>query len=1362
VPGTAALEATHLLSNGRYSVTLRANGAGWSRWGPTALTRWRDDALRDDHGSFFYLRRLPAGEAAPVRLVSLTQHPAPDPAARYQSTFHADRLCFDASWPDLVAHITVWVSPEDDIEFREVELRNLGEETLEFELMSAFEVALAEPQADEAHPAFSSLFVRAVWQPLHQALVFERKPRLPTEPSVRLAHFLTGSDPQVVKVSGQTDRQRWRGRNQATSAPLAAFAPLPAASTDPTAHDDGSQDIALDTGLDPVCALSVQLRIAPGAKAVLTFATAASDHGPTVHAMIDKYRQHSHVQRASLMSATLTRIRLDTLRLSAENFAAIQTLTTALVLSLTRPQAGPARAEEAMAEVCDRRLLWRLGISGDRPIVLVSASVMQHLGLLRALAQALRLWSWGGIACDLVVVNAELASYDMAFSREIAALRERHEADRGLPPGVPNSVDFHVVRAADLGPDDLNTLQTLARIWLQADGRPLLQHLREWAALHEQDFEARHDMSSAAVAVAKAASGMVPAPSGEFSQALGEFRFEAGARLRPVRPWANVLANPGFGALLTEAGGGYSWAVNSRLNQLTAWSNDPVADPPAEWFLLQDLHTRQAWSVAPSAWGDDRVVYSVTHGQGYSVIEHRRGDLEVSASWCVDAQTSVKQVRLRLVHRGGTGTLRLRVVALVEWMMGASRVDRNTVHTAAFHQRLPTGASPGGDAEAGRAPRLTALLCTQQERSAGFGNGTAFLAIAGAADPREDWTCDRREFFDARGRLVLPDHFGQRSGCGLDPCAALSAPVELRPGDVVERVFLLGYADHPDTARQLATLAAVTAAAQRLDEVRKGWDLLLGATTVKTPDLLFDAMVNRWLLYQTVACRLWAKGGFYQAGGATGFRDQLQDAMALAWADPARLRQQIVLSASRQFVEGDVQHWWHAPSGAGVRTHISDDLLWLPHACVHYLRATGDATLLDQDVPFLEGPAIPEHAEDSYHTPRVSEQAASVYEHGARALDRSLQVGAHGLPLMGGGDWNDGMNRVGHEGRGESVWLGWFLCRLVADFAPLARARGDEARAERWELAAQGWRAALNSTAWDGQWFKRAFFDDGQPLGSQANAEGSIDLIAQAWSVLSGAAEPDLARRAMAAAQAHLVDPDAGLIRLLDPPFEHACPSAGYIQAYPPGVRENGGQYTHAGVWALMAQALMARRADAGEEEGSAKAGGDRVYRYFTYLSPAHRARHPTRGPMYGLEPYVVAGDVYSQPPWVGRGGWSWYTGAAGWLHRAAVESMFGLQLGAQTLSFTPCLPTHWPQAELTLRREGRCMRFILVRATAQVALDVTAPLDAQLLRVGQPLAWPDCGAESCFVIPLLDEPTPSLQDAVAPPKHNAPIHRCP
>nr|WP_304745874.1 glucoamylase family protein [Rhodoferax sp.] len=1320
-PGGAALEPTHVLSNGRYSVSLRANGAGWSRWGQTGISRWRDDALRDAHGSFFYLRQDPQ-----QRPVSITHHPAPDPAADYQCTYHADRVCFDATWPEWQTHTTVWVSPEDDIEFRQVELRNLSDRTLDIELISAFEVTLSDPRADEAHPAFTNLFVRAEWLGTHQALLFERKPRLATERGLQAAHFLAETDPQVVGVRLSTDRQRWRGRNHDASQPLASFDALPEASSDAST--------TLDTGLDPVCVLAVQLRIAPNSKAQLTFATAASDSGGTLLAVIDKYRQRSHVQRASLMSATLTGIRLRALRISGENFAAAQTLTTALMLSLTRPRAREARLEGDVAEVCDRRLLWRFGISGDRPIILVSADVMQGLGLLRSLAQALSLWSWGGVACDLVVVNAEPTSYLMALQREIAALRDRHLADSGAQAGAATT-GFHLLRADEISGEELSTLRAHARVRLHADGRPLVLHVQEWIKLHEQAFEQRHARSTSAVAVAAGATAVVAAPVGEFAEPSGEFRFEVRADLRPVRPWINVLANPAFGAQLTEAGGGYTWAVNSRLNQLTAWSNDPVVDPPSEWFLLQDSQTMEVWSVTPSACGGDSVSYRVSHGQGYSVISHRRGAVEVTASWCVDAQNSVKQIQLRFFNHGHR-TLHLRVIGIAEWMMGANRVDRSTVRTALYRQRLSSVAgSAAADPDSLQGQKLTALLCTQRERSAGFGDGTAFFALADAADEDDDWTCDRRECFDARGRLVLPDHFGQSSGDGLDPCAALSTRIALPAGGAEERVFLLGYAESASAARQLAVLAAATPARRRMEEVRSTWDRLLGATVVKTPDPLFDVMVNRWLLYQAVSCRLWAKSGFYQAGGATGFRDQLQDAMALAWAAPDMLRQQIVLCASRQFVEGDVQHWWHAPLGAGVRTHFSDDLLWLAHACVHYLRVTGDIGLLDQHVPFIEGAAIPEGAEDAYYTPGVSPLEASVYEHGARAIDRSLRVGVHGLPLMGSGDWNDGMNRVGIEGRGESVWLGWFLCQLVADFAPLARERGDDARALRWENAAQGWKAALNGPAWDGQWFKRAFFDDGQPLGSQANPEGRIDLIAQAWAVLSKAAPPALQRMALAAVESHLVDHEAGLIRLLDPPLVHAIPSAGYIQAYPPGVRENGGQYSHAGVWALMAFADFAKNLPYSRDRT------DAAYRYFTYLSPAHRARHPTHGAVYGIEPYVMAGDVYTQSPYVGRGGWSWYTGAAAWLHRAAIESIFGLRQGPQELCFTPCMPSHWHEAELTLVRDGRTMRFILVRATPQAALAGTAQWGAALLRPGRSLHWPGLAPDTCFVIPLLDEP---------------------
>ncbi len=1320
LPGETALAPTHLLANGRYSVALRANGAGWSRWGQFGISRSRDDALRDAHGSFFYLRwdRQP-------QAVSLTQHPAPDPAAHYQSTYHADRVCFDATWSEIEAHTTVWVSPEDDIEFRQVVLHNLSDRALGLELMSAFEITLADPRSDEAHPAFSNLFLRSSWRPAQQALMFERKPRLPTEQGLHAAHFLAETDPVITSLRVQTDRLGWLGRNRDASQPLASFPPPE------TARDGAAAALALDTGLDPICALAVQLQLAPHGKIRLTFCTAASDNPLTLDAVIDKYRQRGPVERASLMSATLSGIRLRELNVSAESFAAIQTLTTAIVLNVTRSRASDGRGTPARADACDRRLLWRFGISGDRPVMLVSASAPQGMGLLRTMAQALRMWAWAGVACDLVVINAEPASYLMALQRDVAALREQFIANNVGQPLAANT-SFHLLRADEISADELGTLRALARVHFNADGRPLSHHMREWSEQHEDALEERQATSIAPLRIAQGAGAEPRVPQGKFMPEGGEFRFEVSVFQRPSRPWINVLANPGFGTHVSEAGGGYTWALNSRLNQLTPWTNDAIADPPGEWFLLQDLKTRELWSVTPSAWGDASATYRVAHGQGYSAMSHRRGDLEVRAAWCVDAHSAVKQVRLRLINRGQR-TQRLRAIGVAEWVMGTGRGDRATTDTASFTQRLH--ALPQADGVDAAPRKVTALTCTQRDRSAGFGEGTAFFAVTTGADEVPDWTCDRRECFDARGRLAVPDHFGQRSGTGLDPCAAVATVITLAAGDSAECVFLLGFGVNPTEARQLAIKAAAARAMQRLEQARATWDTLLGAATVHTPDPLFDAMVNRWLLYQTVSCRLWAKAGFYQAGGAFGFRDQLQDAMALAWAAPDMLRRQIVLNASRQFADGDVQHWWHAPTGAGVRTHFSDDLLWLPHACAHYLQCTGDTTLLDEDVPFIEGAPIPAGAEDAYYTPTVTDTTATVYEHGARAIDRSLKVGAHGLPLMGTGDWNDGMNRVGFEGRGESVWLAWLLCQLVDDYAPIARSRGETTRAQRWEAAARGWRSALHSDAWDGQWYKRAFFDDGTPLGSHTNAECRIDLIAQAWSVISNAASPAFQRMALDAVDKHLVDPQAGLIKLLTPPLQQAQPSAGYIQAYPSGVRENGGQYSHAGVWAVIAQA----------KSGNA----DAAYRYFTYLSPAHRAAHPEWRRAYAIEPYVMAGDVYGEPPYLGRGGWSWYTGSAAWMHRAALEHLFGMRQRGPEIGFTPCLPSHWDHAELTLRRDGRELRVIFCRSGAIAALEAAARANATELRSGQSLRWDELAAQSCCLVRL---PTAGPSIATAPP----------
>ncbi len=1298
-PGTLAVEPTHLLSNGRYSVSLRANGAGSSQLREYGINRTRDDALRDAYGNFMYVRH----DVNTDTLWSLTQHPAPDRNAHYSCTFHADRVGYCARWSHVQIQTTVWVSPEDDIEFRQLEILNLSDAPLEIELVSVMEMAITRARSDESHPAFSNMFVSAAWQAEHLALVFERKPRTDHEQDLLATHFVAQSDAALKSVRVCTDRLLWAGRNQAADKPVMRTGAF-------------SAEPLCNTGLDPVAAIAVQLYLPAQGKSRLTFATAAATQSQALQASLDKHRQSSHIERSSLMSATLAGIRLRNMRITPENFAAIQTLSTAMLLQLSRVH--PTRHSTAL----DRRLLWPLSISGDRPILLITAGVIQGMGLLRSLGQCMRAWAWGQVAVDAVIVNSEPNSYLMQLQGEITAMLEKVNRDCATEI---NTTRLHLFRAQDLPADTLQTLHALARVHLRADGRPLAFHVRAWADEHEAALKLRRAVSLQRVGTGMAAlrAPAAHAGAGHFSGEGARFEFEVNTAQRPPRPWANVLANPQFGAALTESGGGYTWGGNSRLNQLTAWSNDPVADPCGEWFVLQDLRTRRAWCVTPNACADLDATYAVMHTQGQSTIAHVHGNAQVQMSWCVDPDTAVKHIAITITNLGHR-SLQLRAVAMVEWIMGASRTDRASTYSAMLHQQ---------DAQ----NSVTALTCTQRATDGGFGDGTAFLAVRQSleAPATEDWTCDRRELLDAQGRLCLPAVMGRGQGSNLDPCAALCVPLSVESGASETLVFVMGYAPTQPLARELAVQSALQSASARQTRGNAQWAGLLQATVVSTPDPAFDAMVNHWLLYQAVCCRMWAKAAFYQAGGATGFRDQLQDAMSLAWAAPALLRAQIVLCASRQFAAGDVQHWWHDPTGAGVRTHFSDDLLWLAHAINHYLQATGDTGLLDEQVAFLEGMEIPDGAEDAYFVPTRGTNMADVFEHAARGIDRSLKVGAHGLPLMGSGDWNDGMNRVGIQGRGESVWLAWFLCGIVERFAPLARTRGEAERATRWENAATGWRTALVEQAWDGQWFKRAFFDDGQPLGSHNNAECSIDLMAQIWAVLSDCTPQDLQRQALDAVQSRLVDGDLGLVRLLDPPLQHAIPDAGYIQSYPPGVRENGGQYSHAGVWAVMAQASAHTRGMPVPAGTAARC--DLAYQYFIDLSPAHRSAHPVRGPLYGLEPYALAGDVYGHAPYAGRGGWSWYTGAAGMLHRAAIESMFGLTQTASTLCFTPCLPSHWNQATLTLKRDGKSLHFQLIRVPRGAAQATSARWDATVLGCGELLHWPELAEGSRYVIAL-------------------------
>ena len=714
------------------------------------------------------------------------------------------------------------------------------------------------------------------------------------------------------------------------------------------------------------------------------------------------------------------------------------------------------------------------------------------------------------------------------------------------------------------------------------------------------------------------------------------------------RPWINVVANSCFGFQTSVEGGGFTWAINSQQNQLTPWANDPVSDRPGEAIYVRDEDDGAVWTPTALPIREDAFPYVVSHGQGYSRFEHVSHGISLTLLQYVPVDDPIKISRLTIANQSGRSR-RLSITAYVEWVLGASR----------------TASAPYVVTEID--PESHAMLARNHWHS-DFGTRVAFADLGGR---QQSWTGDRKEFLGRNGTLDCPAALAvgspltNRVGGGLDPCGALQTTLELEPDAVTEIVFLLGQADTSAEALSLVARYRTT----DLDAVFRAatgvWDSVLNAVQVNTPDRTMDVLLNRWLLYQTLGCRVWARAAFYQASGAYGFRDQLQDVMALTVSSPQITRAHILRAAARQFVEGDVQHWWLPPLGQGVRTRIADDRLWLPYVTAQYIDVTGDRGILDEVVPFLDGATLKAGERESFFQPTASQEQGTLFEHCARALDSSLPVGSHGLPLIGTGDWNDGLNRVGVDGKGESIWLGWFLHAALSAFAPLAEHRGDELHGASWRQHATSLGQSIERDGWDGGWYLRAFFDDGTPLGGHASAECQIDSIAQSWGVISGAAERTRATAAMAAVDEHLVRRDEGLVLLLTPPFDRTPHDPGYIKGYPPGIRENGGQYTHGAIWSVIAFALLG--------------DGDKAGELFSLLNPIHHASTRADVQRYKVEPYVMCADVYSEPAHVGRGGWTWYTGSAGWMYRAGLEWILGFRLRGTTLIMDPCVPKSWP-----------------------------------------------------------------------------------
>ncbi len=1235
---------TQLLSNGRYAVMVNAAGAGFSRCGNLAVTRWSEDSTCDASGTALFLRDCESGE----RWSCGYQPSAVTPEA-YRVTFTEDRVEItrrDGPWG---TRLQVLVSAEHDAEARRISISNQGDRTREIEVTSYCEVVLAPPAADQAHRAFSNLFVQTEFEPQTAALLAGRRPRGHGDRPVWAMHLgvVEGESPSNWEY--ETDRARFLGRDRSlrTARALSEQEPL-----------SGSTGVVLD----PVFSLRRRLRVAAGETVRITFWTAMGDSRAEVVRIADKCREPASFDRASTLAWTRARVQLHYLGLDPDEASLFQRLAAHLFYVNPALRAGSDLLRRNRA---GPQALWAHGISGDRPIMLVEIDDGAHISLVRQLLRAHGYLTLKNLAVDLVIVNTSSTSYmqDLQGAIESLARASQQRLQQGDPSGQGS---VYALRAEGMSAESRLAVACAARVALVSRRGTLQEQLDR---LEDPSAEA---LPPASARSSRAPRVAAPLPALELYNGTGGFAADGteymvvlGPGVVTPMPWVNVIGQPEFGFHVSASGSGYTWALNSRENALTRWSNDAVTDPPCEIFYVRDEDSGELMCPTAAPCRDPEATYVARHGRGYSLFTHSSRALSLELLQFVPRARAFKISRLT-VRNDGPKTRTLSVCAYVEWTLGSSRIA-----TAPY---LITE----------RCAHTGALLARNPWNSA-FAPRTAYLDLAGE---QTEWTCDRREFLGLDGSVAQPQALAaamplaERAGAGLDPCAALRTEFELPPGATRQILCFLGQAEDAASAATDIQAARNLHLEQALHEVKASWERMLGKVQVATPDRSFDLLLNRWLPYQVLSCRVWARAAFYQASGAYGFRDQLQDCMALATLAPDVTRAHLLRAAGRQFPEGDVQHWWMPQDGRGVRTHISDDRVWLAYCAAHYVAVSGDAAVLDEQVPYLTGEAVPPGASDAYFEPGRTEQADSVYEHCAKALDASLAIGEHGLPLFGGGDWNDGMNLVGAQGRGESIWLGWFLCATLNAFGNLAAARGDTVRAERWARHEREVAAALEQRGWDGDWYRRGYFDDGSPLGSALNSECRIDSIAQSWAVLSGAGSPARAAHAMAEVAEHLMRPDEEQLLLFTPPFADSQPDPGYIRAYPRGIRENGGQYTHGAIWSLMAFAKLG--------------DGDRAKQLFDYFSPIQHTRDASHVARYKLEPYAVAADIYAAEAPPGRGGWSWYTGAAGWLYRAGLESILGIRTLGRELVIEPCIPRAWRRFDVDYRH-GRSVYHITV-----------------------------------------------------------------
>ncbi|MBF0575130.1 GH36-type glycosyl hydrolase domain-containing protein [Dysgonomonas sp. GY617] len=1232
----------NLLSNGRYHVMVSNSGSGYSRWQNIAVNRWREDSTSDNMGMFVYLRDKDSGE-----FWSTTYQPTLHKGKNDEAIFTQAYAEFRQRQGDLEVHTTICVSPEDDVELRRIRLINRSQTSRTIELTTYSEVVIAPQAADEAHPAFSNLFVQTEFLPDSSAILCTRRARSENENPPYLLHLILASGNQQGEISCETDRSAFVGRGRTLANPLAM-------------ENKGQLSNSSGSVLDPAISLRRTVTIPAGRTVTVSVLLGMADTREVAVALADKYQNARMTERAFELAWTHSQVVLNQLSIVETEAQLYSKLAGALVYANAQ-----RRASQPILKNNRRGQdgLWSYSISGDTPLVLLRISDVSGIELVRQMVLAHAYWRMKGLTAELVILNEDVSVYRQSVHDEIVNL-----ISSGIEaPLLEKAGGIFVRRIEQVPREDMLLLQAAARIVLSDELGTLSKQLQSLtiAELQVASFHPTHSVSTKVEKPLLKRDLIFENGLGGFTPDGHEYVITLEAGQTTPAPWSNVLANQHFGTVISESGGAYTWAENAHEFRITPWNNDPVKDTSGEAFYIRDEQTGEYWSPTPLP-AKGTTPYVVRHGFGYTIFEHTENGIESEFTMYVAMDAPIKFGVLKLKNVSGRPR-KISVTGYYEWVLADLR-QKSLLHVQT------------------EIDVRTGVLFARNFYNIGFAGKIAFMDVGEA----RTLTGDRTEFIGQNGSLAQPaamkrSRLSGKVGAGLDPCGAMQVVFDLADGQERDTRFRLGFAHNKEEMRDLVLRFRHTGAAKEaLKGVWDYWNRTLGTVNVDTPDASVNMMANGWLLYQTLSSRIWARSGYYQSGGAYGFRDQLQDVMALVHAEPSITRKQILRAASRQFVEGDVQHWWHPPMGRGVRTHFSDDYLWLPYVTCRYVSAVGDTGILDERVSFIEGRLLHPDEESYYDLPGRSQESATLYEHCVRSIKYGLKFGVHGLPLIGCGDWNDGMNLIGEKGRGESVWLGFFLYDVLLKFSKIATLRNDTAFADHCIEQARVLRNNIREQAWDGEWYRRAYFDNGEPLGSKVNDECHIDSLPQSWSIISGAGDPERSLMGMEQVEKQLVRREDKLIQLFTAPFDKSDLNPGYIKGYIPGVRENGGQYTHGAIWTVLAFALM------GETE--------KAWELFGLLNPVNHGDTAENIATYKVEPYVIAADVYAAEGHLGRGGWTWYTGSAAWMYRLLVETLLGINLMGDKLQLLPQLPQKWDSYKIHYRYKDTVYHITILR----------------------------------------------------------------